>query len=390
MTTFVNPNHSHHPSTLPATKTGEVGSAKRNIIRKGGGSKVGKGHNSGKSHLLDDGSTYNDPCALDEHDPNYDSEEENGKEFIPKNPYRSNYNPQFRVHLREPSMTLAEYKTKITPLLEELFISSDYDEFKRRVFELDVPDYSYELVKRAMNMSFDRSDREREIISQMLSISYPDLLSSNMIGKGFERIFEVIDDIEKDAPTARDMTAMFLARCVVDEVLPPSFLSDVIIMKLGGDVVDHARRMLSREHGACKLMRVWGPGDGRPVYEMKEAVDQLLMEYLLSGDMSEAVRCIRELHSPHFHHEIVKRGIVLAIDKPESQRVSLSALLKHLVDSAVVSQTQCVLGFNRLHAIVQEDLILDVPAAPQILEEFKVRAVYDGILPADYAPQLQA
>ena len=74
MTTFVNPNHSHQPSTLPATKTGELGSAKRNIIRKGGGSKVGKSHNSGKSHLIDDGSTYDDPCALDEHDPNYDSE----------------------------------------------------------------------------------------------------------------------------------------------------------------------------------------------------------------------------------------------------------------------------------------------------------------------------
>lgn len=58
---------------------------------------------------------------------------------------------------------------------------------------------------------------DRELISQLFSICYPDILSASMIGKGFERLFELADELEKDVPTARDNISTFLARCVVDE-----------------------------------------------------------------------------------------------------------------------------------------------------------------------------
>lgn len=49
-----------------------------------------------------------------------------------------------------------------------------------------------------------------------------------------------------------------------------------------------------------------GYADGRPVEEMKIAIDQLLQEYLLSSDLEEATRCIKELNAPLFAHEVVK------------------------------------------------------------------------------------
>jgi hypothetical protein len=61
------------------------------------------------------------------------------------------------------------------------------------------------------------STHPRELISQLFSTCYPDILSASMIGKGFERLFELADELEKDAPTARDNISTFLARCVVDE-----------------------------------------------------------------------------------------------------------------------------------------------------------------------------
>ena len=51
----------------------------------------------------------------------------------------------------------------------------------------------------------------------MFSCAYPDILSASMIGKGFERLFELADELEKDVPAARDNISTFLARCVVDE-----------------------------------------------------------------------------------------------------------------------------------------------------------------------------
>lgn len=36
----------------------------------------------------------------------------------------------------------------------------------------------------------------------------------------------------------------------------------------------------------------------------------LLKEYLSSGDISEATRCLKELDVPHFHHELVYEVIL--------------------------------------------------------------------------------
>lgn len=42
--------------------------------------------------------------------------------------------------------------------------------------------------------------QQRELVSKMLSAAYPDVLSSREVCKGFERLFEMIDDIQLDAP----------------------------------------------------------------------------------------------------------------------------------------------------------------------------------------------
>lgn len=87
------------------------------------------------------------------------------------------------------------------------------------ILAIDAPQYVYEFVKRSINMSFDHTDRsdrahasideqrlmpihiyvrfadgcrERELLSRLLSTGYPDVFSSNMIGKGFERLFELV------------------------------------------------------------------------------------------------------------------------------------------------------------------------------------------------------
>ena len=40
---------------------------------------------------------------------------------------------------------------------------------------------------------------------------------------------------------ARPMLAAFVARSVVDEVLPPVFLVDPVIRRVGGDIVEQVR-----------------------------------------------------------------------------------------------------------------------------------------------------
>jgi programmed cell death protein 4 len=302
-------------------------------------------------------------------------QEETGREFIPSYNYFDT-----RSEVGNAQMTLSEYKQRIEPIINEYFSSADVEELQRSVVELEAIEYSYELVKRSISMSLDKGDKERELVSRMLSFCYPDTLSSNMIGKGFERLLELGDELEKDCPKAKEMLSTFLARAVVDEVIPPSFIADGVVCNLGGEIVDHTKRMLSRDHAGAKLERVWGPGDGRPVEDLKVAVDQLLQEYLISGSQLEANRCIKELHASHFHHEIVKRAITCALDKSPEQQVSMSNLLAYIVNEGTVSQQQCLKGIERIFGIMS-DLVLDTPSANTLVQAFVERAVRDSVLP---------
>ena len=72
------------------------------------------------------------------------------------------------------------------------------------------------------------------------------------------------------------MVGCFCARAIVDEVIPPAFISNRNNTHPGDGVVERAKSLLSREHCTARLEKVWGPGDGRPVAELKEVIDQLV------------------------------------------------------------------------------------------------------------------
>jgi programmed cell death protein 4 len=176
------------------------------------------------------------------------------------------------------------------------------------------------------------------------------------------------------------MVANFLARAVVDEVLPPAYLSDQNNTRPGDLVIEKAISLLSREHCTARLERVWGPGDGRPVSELKVEMDQMLQEYLLSRELDECARCVKELDSAHYMHELVKRGVKIAMEEDgkdvatqfeKSAIDAMAALFGFLVKNAIVSEYQVAKGVDRLHRIL-DDLKLDVPAAETLLNDFEL------------------
>ena len=200
------------------------------------------------------------------------------------------------------------------------------------------------------------------------------------------------------------MVANFVARAVVDEgtllfpfltfdyhpiltlqlwnfgtVLPPAYLSEQNNKRPGDLVVEKAISLLSREHCTARLERVWGPGDGRPVSELKKEMDQMLQEYLMSRELDECARCVKELDASHYMHELVKRGVKIAMEldgknsntqHDKSAIDAMAALFAFLVKNAIVSEYQVAKGVSRLHKIL-DDLKLDVPAAPTLLHDFE-------------------
>eukprot|EP00574_Skeletonema_japonicum_P003941 CAMPEP_0201723216 /NCGR_PEP_ID=MMETSP0593-20130828/7345_1 /ASSEMBLY_ACC=CAM_ASM_000672 /TAXON_ID=267983 /ORGANISM="Skeletonema japonicum, Strain CCMP2506" /LENGTH=467 /DNA_ID=CAMNT_0048214293 /DNA_START=475 /DNA_END=1878 /DNA_ORIENTATION=+ len=404
----------HKQQNEHQTRKIEEGSARRNITRKKtdssttgnydsrnkkhGGAGKGKWLNDGSDHLhiLKGGIENYEP--LDENDPLYVADEdadpssfilsshETADELRISGAQPSAYDADNDKAVYGPMLTLTEFKIRVSDAVREYFDSSDADEVVRCIDEMKCREYHPEVVKRAISLGLDAGPRERELISRLLACLHPNPLSDDCLELGFEVLLDSMDDLVIDIPDAKAMVGSFLARAVVDEVVAPAFLSNRNNSHPGDCVVEKAVQLLSREHCTARLEKVWGPGDGRPVSELKNAMDQLLKEYLLSRELDEAASCVRELKAKHFHHELVKRGVKIAMEEDGRDHASksssldaMAALFKFLVQNSIVSEFQVAKGVQRLEKILP-DLKLDVPAAPGMLDEFETLAREQGFL----------
>lgn len=93
------------------------------------------------------------------------------------------------------------------------------------------------------------------------------------------------------------------------------------------------------KHGLVRLDNVWGVGGGlRPVKYLISQMNLLLKEYLLSGDLEEAARCLLDLEVPHFYHELVYEAVLMTIEAISGHTEEMMCkLLKSLCDSRIVT-----------------------------------------------------
>ena len=88
--------------------------------------------------------------------------------------------------------------------------------------------------------------REHELAASLLSSLYHEIIQSAQMQKGFRNLLHSVEDLKLDVPSAEEDVALFLARAVIDDVLPPSFLQKV---PCGEDCL--------ADNGQCLSERVW-------------------------------------------------------------------------------------------------------------------------------------
>lgn len=111
-------------------------------------------------------------------------------------------------------------------------------------------------------------------------------------------------------------------------------------------------------------------------HSTKAAIKTLVEEFLLGGGAREAARSLLELRAARYHHEFVKRAVVLSMDRKIAQQESVSELfnflykhevgalcafwcivacvflcLRHATLLQLVSDTQFRIGFERLFEV---------------------------------------
>lgn len=173
-----------------------------------------------------------------------------------------------------------------------------------------------------------------------------------------------------------------------------------------------ADSLLSLKTTMVHLDNIWGAaGPLRPVKNITKRMTLLLREFIDSRDVAEAQRCVRALEVPHYHHELVYEAIVMALESVAggSQQQDAEAMCELLaamdeaclVSPAMMEQVSgrrvvmmrvfmstafdgricaCILqGFQRVFDDI-DDIKLDVPLAPILLDRFVERCQAAGFL----------
>ena len=350
--------HDHHLSR----KGKGSGKAKKN----GGGGKFTWGR------MLD---VHDDYGVADEGDPNWDSQEEDME----------------GVKLVEARLVeIVAYKDAVVDILTEYFESGDDEEAAQSVEELDHADLGHYFVKKAITCSLDRHDKEREMISQLLSSMYGgNTIDLSQMEKGFVAVLDSLDDLVLDVPQAVEWVSQFTCRAIADDILAPSFVTET--EPFGSDYVTQWHTLcstyLSDPHFAERMSRVWGSRAGLDVKETKLSFDGAIKEFISAQDVAEVRRVIQSLAVPHYHHEFVKLAVQACFENPDALE-PLVGLLSGLISTGDVNKSQTVLGLRRICNDVDQ-IALDYPNAKvllgQILDAAKKEAwvtdeEYDGLV----------
>lgn len=317
------------------------------------------------------------PTALDKNDPNYDTADEL---------------ENFQLMEASPVLSYKECVPIFQPVILEYFQHGDLKELRAALDRVPCEyDHSF-LAVLAINLSMDKKDSERELVSLLVSDLFPTYLSEQNLEDAFRKVFRCLDDAKLDCPDAIEITAKFLARAVADDCVPPSFVSKHLdhTAPLARDAVRQADVLLHLNHGYARLDQVWGTNGGRRTVKMlTKNIILLLEEYLLSEDLTEVERCIRELDVPHFHHEIVYEAIYICININKDRQTGLLChLLQYLYQSGIVTSDQMAAGFSRVLSNIQ-DILLDVPNAPALLDNFVGLSLKAGFVKPEFGKTLQ-
>ena len=306
--------------------------------------------------VLANSDTFNN-FALDRGDPNYCSDSD-----VDSTEYPHHVSMLMDMHQDVFKSEAENVKASIVSIVVEYFSSGDMSEVSASLEDLpDGCEMMHYFVKRLILTALDRKEREREMTSHLLNSLYSVIIPPETMKRGFESVIQSLDDTSLDVPDALNLVSFFIARAICDDLLPPSFVSQISSGPDSTNLKTKVEKLLAGPHS--KILQCWGLGVSS-AQDAKDAIASSLKEFASSHDQGKFSSSLQALSLPFFHHEVVKQAILLAMASPPL-RQPLVSLLKHLVfDVLQISQGQLIKGLQRVSSSLA-DLSLDDPAAAE-------------------------
>lgn len=241
---------------------------------------------------------------IDSKDPNYDSEEASDV-LVTDFPVISQIDEE-------------DFDRQIKPIVLEFFHNGDTIEVIDQLKTYRLGALKPHLVYYLVQIALENNNTCKELMSRLLRDLTYEILTESDYTLGFDLMLKNLSEITLDNPDAAETTGAFIARAIADKVIGREYidrfydaqkidenmpdLSQPLVLKC----VDSARVLVTMNNHLNQLSHIWGNKGGfLAVTELVDKIKEIIQELYDSRDVDEAIRCLKELNVPHFHHELV-------------------------------------------------------------------------------------
>lgn len=242
------------------------------------------------------------------------------------------------------------------------------------------------VVERLVETGLEAKKEYRELISKALFYLFKqEYLDLNDMACGFCNIIDRADELVLDTPDIVNILGKFIARAYCEKTLPQKFI-EIEIKNAASELI---YQIMITSYGFQKdqiaIRTCWGEAGGfLDTTKLSEKIREILKEFLSTSDSGEVARCIRELDVPHYHHEIVYEGILIAMENYQNEMVANSMvwLLQYLyTKECIISADQMVSGHERIYSNL-DDISLDIPHAYSIIPKIVQKSAQKKLITA--------
>eukprot|EP00656_Telonema_subtile_P011125 TRINITY_DN15469_c0_g1_i3.p1 TRINITY_DN15469_c0_g1~~TRINITY_DN15469_c0_g1_i3.p1 ORF type:complete len:379 (-),score=106.11 TRINITY_DN15469_c0_g1_i3:21-1157(-) len=280
-------------------------------------------------------------------------------------------------------------------IVEDFFATGDLDAAESAVISCVQRDASqlHDLVKRALIHALHEAE-EQQAVELIQHLHREKLLGESMIRMGIFRCIDVLDDLalqHSAASIAAISSELVAVGCLqvessflpktssgdrVEELLQ-AYISAQIRLGSGIECSEETQSPALRGRAKRELS----------LDELKEQMKSVVLEFLSSGDIDEALVNVSMLGCPLYMHEFVKRLLVTCMDRQMREHNLAIVLLSRLHKAEALPGEQIQLGFYRT-VEAMDDLCSDMPAVATVLSKIVLCAVADGMLSSSFLEKI--
>jgi len=270
--------------------------------------------------------------------------------------------PIFESQLDTPSMSQEKFESEIRNIVEDLFISADYDECALSVAALDCESLHDLMMQKVIQAAIDKGPAHFPTITNLASTMLKSQqLTEVQLLRALHSFSTSLHELMIDVPRVSEYLYIIVANLVEAKCLDQNVICQFPESVLReGKVEPHLTNLRT----------------------FKKLTKPLIETYFHTSDFAVLDEGLRRINNFEFHHEFLKQAALISFDRNRRERAILLQLVDNAHENDLVDASGIQLSFACLLGYL-EDGKLDCPHMSAFVTDIFTRAITNELVSAD-------